>query len=109
MALADAIRRFAKSYSVSRPVDPTYIDGRAVPGDPLALTIAASIQPAGGRDLLLLEEGSRVKSSIVILTPDVVQALDVVTWSGEGYQVEHVEPWTDVGGFYRAIATKVAP
>ncbi len=115
MALADAIRAFARAYEVERPAVGVYVDGRWSGGPVTIVTVSASVQPTAGRDLRLLEEGARASESITILTPDLVrtgdeksgQAPDVVRYKGARYQVQRVESWDEIGGFYKALAVKI--
>ena len=116
MNLAGTIRRLARaSYTVTRFAQGAYENGRFVRGAPTQFTIRALIQPTRGQDLLRLPEGERTRELVTIYTTDELHtanapggaAADRVTWRGETYEVQGVERWDEIAGFWKAIAAKV--
>lgn len=118
MDVGDLILAFASTYVVSRSTKSTYTKGRAVPGTTTTLTIAASVQPASGRDLLRLPEGRRSIETRVVWTPTPLlvgqqgenNEADIIAIGGGNWEVQHTEPWVDylsgVTG-YRCIVQSV--
>ena len=76
----------------------------------------ASVQPMGPKQLQRLPEGSRTEGAITLhsskrlltLQTEIGQQADNVLYNGENYQVQSVEDWFDLGGYYLASATRVA-
>jgi hypothetical protein len=70
--------------------------GYFVEGAPTSFTLEGSLQPADGRDLSLLPEGSRSEAGWVLLCDEHQQALlvgDHVTAQGGDYLVMVVMDW----------------
>lgn len=88
-----------------------YSNGRWVSASPTTVSgIAASVQPASGRDLLRLPENRRNSETIKIFTRTPLSAgqtaigreADRVTYLGNEYEVSHVASWSGV--FVDALA-----
>lgn len=84
------------------PDDVQYIDGLPTsPHPPTRVTITATLQPMGGRDLMLLPEGFRDKDTLWLWQAHRTQAQDVlrldvadiVLHGPKGYQVQSAEDW----------------
>lgn len=111
----DVILEFAVPVVVERTPAPAVVAGRVVAGVAANVTIRACVQPASGRDLLILEEGLRTRESVSVYTPDAIVGMDdasgappdIVQHEGERYQVHTVLNWSRLGGFYKGIAIKV--
>lgn len=115
--LASTIRRLGGGpVTVTRRAAPTTDGhGRALQGATSTHSITANVQPATGRDLLRLPEGQRTREHIAIWTDGDLRTAnehagtpaDVVTWKGRTYEVQLIEPWSDLGGYVKAVAAKV--
>ena len=103
------------SYQVTRRASAAPVRGVYGATTDSVITIAASVQPASGQDLLRLPEGRRTNLTRVIftttelLTGDAGAAneADLVTIDGLEWEVQHVERWQDSNGYdvgYRCIA-----
>lgn len=72
----------------------TYTDGKPVksPGEEYCAT--GSLQPMGGRDLLLVPEGDRYKEQLWFFTSFCLKLNDRVRRCGVNYQVQSVQDWS---------------
>lgn len=110
---ADVIE--AVPVTVERFPAPAVVAGRAEQGPAVLVTVRAQIQPATGRDLLLLEEGMRTRETVAVFALDKIRTLDdatgtpadIIRHAGERYQVKTVHDWYTSGGFYKGVAVKV--
>lgn len=120
MDLVGLVESFATgTYEVSRRAAATFLRGVAVPASPQTFAIRASVQPAGGKDLLRLPEGRRTNETRVIFTTTQLYTgdqgsayeADVVTVDGEGWEIQHCEDWVQAGGgvAYRCVAQAPTP
>lgn len=105
----------AALYQVQRQAKATMLRGRKQPGALSTLSIAASVQPASGRDLLQLPEGRRSIETRVLYTTTALQIgaqdgafeSDKVSIDGRLWEVQQIQSWeaspaTD-GAYYRCI------
>lgn len=81
-----------------------YLGGKLsiTPGASARFTLAANVQPLGGKDLQLLPEGDRFADQLWVWTNVVnpgLQINDQVTRRGRVYQVQSAEEW---GTYIRA-------
>jgi len=115
--LSGTVARFATAtLTVTRRNAGTYVDGAfVVDPAPATLSIAASVQPVRGRAAVKAADGERVDEQIEIYTTDELRGSvpgvcdeDRITWGGKVYRVDLVEPWNELGNFFRAIATREA-
>lgn len=113
MSVAGAISSFfTGTYTVGRYGSGSYADGVFVPGSPTTLSIGASVQEARGRELERLPEGLNGKRLLVVYTKTALRTRqsgaqpDVIAIGGENYQVELVEDWSALGGYYKAVVAK---
>ena len=89
--------------------------GRWEDQDYKEFTIKAVVQPARGQELVRVEEGRRTRGAIKVYSPVKLQTASVETetqpdrimWSGDTYEVEYVDNWSEVGGYYKVVALKV--
>jgi hypothetical protein len=101
------------TYTLTRSPKLGYVNGRVQPGVPTASTIVAVVAPVSGRELERLPEGMDTRellqafTIIRLYTASDVYAPDVLTVSGEDYEVQQVEDWSPHGNFFRSILTKV--
>jgi hypothetical protein len=85
-------------------------------GDSEETTIYAAVQPANGKDLLMLPEGDRQKDSISLHTLTTLRVVDHaagtdadrVTADGVEYEVRAVQTWTDGLPHTRAVAVRLS-
>lgn len=77
--------------------------------------IHASVQIAKGDELLRLEEGRRTRSALKIYTTTKLHTAnvdngsqpDILEYKDDEYQVDLVDDWSEEGGYYKVLATKV--
>ncbi|WP_223643946.1 hypothetical protein [Corallococcus sp. EGB] len=114
--LAGAIALLASgTYQVRRPGLTTLVDGVMVAAPEASFSILASVQPLSGRERQLLPEGQRSEERLLVVTATELRAADVsasregdvLVYRGESFEVEAVERWDELGGFWKARAAKV--
>ena len=79
------------------------------------IPITASITPITGQDLRRLSDGFAVEGTHLILTPTELltsessscQIPDVVSHRGNEYQISKVLDWSEQGGFYECVGTRL--
>lgn len=110
------------------PGDVQYIDGLPTAAHPpLRVTITATLQPMGGRDLQLVPEAFRDKEMLSLWQPHgvtddeplQVDIADLVLYNAKGYQVQSAEDWgsytkatlvaVDLGAYQSVIDQSVTP
>lgn len=94
-----------ETLTIDRPGATTYTLGRAADGADTQATIAATVQPATGRDLLRLPEGQRSEETVLVLSLGELRLRDRFTRGGSTYEIKHVKPWG--GSFYDALAQRL--
>jgi hypothetical protein len=94
-------------------VEGSIVNGVWVDGATAVTTILASVQPANGKDLLILPEGERLKAVIKIWTDETLAIAsgkikaDQIQFNSEWYEVHNIKK-NDLGiGHYEALAVKV--
>lgn len=107
MSVFDVIRRRSKTIAVERRQGLTVVDGFQVPGTPSTFNILGHIQQAQSKDLQNLPEGQRTQDWKVLWTATQLLNADRVTDGGVEYVVQRIEDWSQDGGFYKALMTKV--
>jgi hypothetical protein len=101
-------------YTVSRPGQTTYLNGRRQPPTTTSFDIRAAVQPATGRQLDRLPEGLRTHEAIAIWTRTELRTEnangepDVISVGGFDYQIDAVNRWQPSGGYFMALATRVS-
>lgn len=114
--LASTIERLGGArVRVTRPGAPT-LDGhgRAVDGRESVVTVEACVQPLSGRELLRLPEGLRTRETVAVYSPVELRTAnastgalaDQVHHAGGVFEVELVEAWGHLGGYWRAVAAR---
>lgn len=121
MDFGDLVQSFlTHTLTVTRRGASQVVRGRVVAPAPTTLTIAASVQPASGRDLLRLPEGRRTTETRVIYTTtqllvgaqgganeaDLVQ-LDGNTWEIQMVEVWRPDPSFDAPSYFRCVVQSV--
>lgn len=117
MNLSSTIHRLGgnQRYVVTRFGASTYVNGIAQPPHPTTLSIEALIVPIDIKELQRLPEGERSIGTIRIFSLEELRLANVatgtiadrITYRGVQYEVECVEPWDEIAGFWRASARKV--
>lgn len=109
--LAAVIQRFAnEQITISRPGASTYdANGVANTASSTTSTTAAHVErPASNRDLLHLPEGDRVRRSCSVWSVVELRHRDLITLAdGEVYELQSVEPWDQLAGFWKGLGLKV--
>ena len=98
---------FSGNYTITRSKSGTFDRGRYVPGPKETIQVKGSLQPIGGRDIKMLEEGERIRdhytfysdAAISVIDTTTQAEADVVTINGETYRVVSVEEWENQPGF----------
>lgn len=102
--------------TVTRAAAGTWVAGQWVPGADKIYKVLAVVQPASGRDQLILDEALRTREIIVLYTRKALQTTnekgsqtaDVVGYRGSDWQVQHVESWDRTGlPHFKVLASKV--
>jgi len=116
MTVARAINCFDRVITVSR-FEPGYYneDGRFVAASPITFDIRASVQPARPDEIQRLPEGRRTSATIAVYSKAELKTAnapqgnqpDLLSYRKESFQVESVEDWFELGGYYKALAVKV--
>jgi hypothetical protein len=97
------------TYSVRRRAAATRSGGRTVLGAASTFSVVASVQPAGGRDLRNLPEGSRGDETFVVYAYVELRMDDEVTIRSEPHRVVRVEQHDAFGEtHWRAWAVRQA-
>jgi hypothetical protein len=113
--LASTITRLGGGpVTITRPGAPTLDAGRVVEGRSTVVTTQASVQPVSGRELLRLPEGLRTRELVAVYSPVELRTAnatsgalaDQVAYGGATYEVQLVEDWSRLGGYWRGIAAK---
>jgi hypothetical protein len=92
---------FRKPITIKRRAPGSYVNGFFVQGAESTLTINASVQPAGERDVQLLPEGRRDAGAFRLFTDSVLQVAqegtgknnDVALLAGAEYEIMAEMPW----------------
>lgn len=102
VALANA------SITVTRPVVGYDSHGKRAELAPETVATATPvvIQPASGRDLQRLDEGTRERVSWSVWSTVELKNGDRFDFGGETHEIGHVDPWS-AGGFWKAISLRV--
>lgn len=114
--LADAVLSCAFPIAVTRWDAPDVVKGRKVGKvKSCELQILASVQPATQEELQRLPEGTRSEGAVVVFTVEPLRTVqtavgtqaDTFVYNGVGYQVDIVDTWFDLGGFFQSLATRL--
>lgn len=112
MDLSFAILGFATgTYTVTRNTASYGSDGRLTAASPTTFSITASVQPLSGRDLQRLPEGKRTREARAVFTPTMLtpgpNLPDQIQIDGLAWEVDSVQDWQNLGGYYRAVVLKM--
>jgi hypothetical protein len=98
------------TYTVTRTLPRALVRGVAQAPSTSTFSVAASVQPATGRDVAVLPEGLNLTDVIQIFTAVELKVAgdgcedDAITYRGARYEVKHVERYDEIGNYYRALA-----
>lgn len=104
------------TYTVTRRAAATYVAGILTPGATSTLSIVAAVVPATGRDLERLPEARRSVETRAVFTATALKIgaqaapyeSDLVSIEGDSWEVQHLETWPGLAGYYRAIVQRKA-
>lgn len=112
-SFADAIEDFSNTYTVTRRAAGTWVKGKHLPGSPSTFEIRASVQPMSGEELLRLPEGMQTSEVRRLFTATKLVARagnavpDEVAIDDDRWEVQLVESWHSLGGFYSVVVRRV--
>lgn len=111
--MRDTIERFSTgTYTVRRAPPATFVSGRRAIGSSYEIQVVASVQPLTGRELMRLPEGERTRERMVVFTADALHtqsddhAGDEIIIDGDVWEVERVENWSTLGGYWRSFVVR---
>lgn len=114
MDLSHVILAYAQTYTVTRRTASSYDSGGVlVPGSTSTLSVQGVPQPLSGRDLKRLPEGMRAQELLAFWTPTQLQTAggsnepDSIQIGADHWEVTRVDGWGTLGGYCKAILTKV--
>lgn len=92
---------FRKPVVIKRRSAGAYVNGFFQPGDETTITIQASVQPAGSREVQLLPEGRRDAGAFSLFTDAALQVAqegtgknnDIALLEGAEYEIMAEMPW----------------
>jgi hypothetical protein len=114
--IANAIRQVSEIVEVHRIPSGAYDEhGRWNARAPEVFKIQVAVQPSSPKELHDLPENRRSKAGITIYSTELLKTVstsemkqpDRISWHGDIYEVEKVEEWSELGGYCKAIVTKV--
>lgn len=97
-----------RTYTVTRPGNPSAVDGRVSYGSALEFDILAALQPAPGHVVARAPEGKRERVSHILFTFDELLAHDLVDVDGVAHEVDSVALFEGMVGAHRE-AVLLAP
>lgn len=100
---------------VTRTLSVSTDHGRKAGATTEEFPITAAITPLTGQDLRRLSNGFTVEGTHLILTPTELftskssscQIPDKVSHKGNDYQISKVLDWSEQGGFYECVGTRL--
>lgn len=102
--VVDSIALNVKTYTVTRQVEGSYVDGVYTPGGISNFTVDASVQPISGMELENLPEGQHAENTRVLYTTTAelfprnpTNEADEIAIDGEDWEVFNVETWFAFG------------
>ena len=113
--LIGAVLDCSVDVEVTRHLSVAMDKGRKVDARVTTLEIDAAITPITGKDLKRLGEGFKTEGAILVITPDklfttdssICNQPDKLRWHDDDYQISVVKDWTDQGGFYECVGTRI--
>lgn len=110
MNLTSVIASFRTGYyTVFRPTGSSYdVNGRIE--DPTYDTfedVAMCVQPTSGADLRRLPQGLQTEEVKTVWADFEFALRDRVVIGGESWEVQRLEPWAELGSYWRVFVTKL--
>ena len=105
----------SSAYVVTRSAAGHYSEGRWEAGTTSTLSVDGVLEPmTNPAEILRLEDARHVKAAfkfytlteLRIVSPDESTQPDVMTISGDEYEVEGVSDWSEHGGGYKVIVVR---
>lgn len=114
--LSDAVLSCSLPIMVKRFSSPPVVKGRKQ-GKPLCreFRMMASVQPMSQKQLARLPEGTRAEGAVAVYSKQPLRTVrqsdarqaDEFCYNGVDYQVQSVDDWFDLGGYYMMTATRL--
>lgn len=114
--MAEAVEDCSFTVDVTRFGEPLVAKGRKVAeGETENLRITAMIAPMSQAELRRFPEGSKVEGSVLIISTTQLRTVqtsefetaDHVLYNGITYQIQSVNDWNDLGGFYEMMGERL--
>lgn len=93
------------TYTVTRGARSYDTNGRLA-ATSSTFSVSANVQPYPGDELNRLPEGLRTAKVKAVYTTTELRANDSISIGGSAWQVHVVEPWDELGAYFRAVVTK---
>jgi hypothetical protein len=113
-AAATIARLGTGTYTVTRQSPSDYgDDGRLQDPTTSTFDVVASVQPVNGRELQRLPEGLRTSevrklyTATQLKTQGAAQDPDLIQIDGDSWEVQTVERWDILGGYWKVLVSKV--
>lgn len=113
--LACAILECAVPVTVTRYLKGARVKGRSEAPIPTTFTANLSVQPLNQKELQRLPEGDRAQGRVKAYGVDELKTIgtsecrvaDEFEYKGIHYQIDRVDDWEDLGGYYRYEAMRI--
>ena len=92
--------------SVTRFTEVGFEDGVGIDPDEETIVVQASVQPLDNEELMRLPEGDRTEGGVSVFSVVRLQPRDQFKYNGISYEVQSIEDWFDLGGYFKSIAKK---
>jgi len=105
-----AFAEFNQTLSGTRNAAGSYVNGVWVNGAPANISLACSVQPSTGKEILLLPEGRRTESAYTLRSVAEIKEGDKFTIFGDVHEVLKVQVWQNgIISHYLGVATRIQP
>lgn len=99
-------------YTVTRRVSNSLVNGRLASKVDTTLEISAMVHPGTGAEVKYLPEGMRGAETRVLFTTTELRGVgalapDKVAIDGLTFEVVRVEPWKQLGNFFRVVLARL--
>jgi hypothetical protein len=114
--LSDAVLSCSLPIEVTRFQKSAIVKGRKQAKSPCdTFRLMASVQPLSQKMLARLPEGTRAEGTVVVFSKEPLKTVrtseakqaDEFCYNGVDYQVQSVEDWHDLGGYFMMTATRL--
>lgn len=113
--LSEVVLECSSPHVITRALKSSRVKGRSEKPETTTFTADLSVQPLSQKELLRLPEGMRNRGAVKVY--GVVELKTVQTseckvpdrfeHQGINYQIDMVESWDELGGFWKFTATRV--